>query len=258
MEGLEHQHYNHEGQAPSPRREDLVTPWKCPPACSFWYKPPDSCPTKARGLWESLLRSLPSFPGGHEKSEELTWDRVWAPLLQLLSPSQGYRTRTPASRPARTERLLPLAQHLQVLLVPLRDGKGSLRRLCRSGRDRPVSPQAGQEEPEEPPCPRTAPLPGRHGGERGTLLQGRLEGRCVWGYLLLHLPLLLLQLPLDLLQRRLPPLHLPLVEAGQVLPATATQNAPPPFSDPLTVGCDPPASGARPASPPPLLVESHH
>lgn len=47
-------------------------------------------------------------------------------------------------------------------------------------------------------------------------------------HLLFHFFLLFLQLPFDLLQRRLPSLHLPLVEAGQVLP-TAGKTEPPSF-----------------------------
>lgn len=100
----------------------------------------------------------------------------------------------------------------------------------------PLPPASGAKEARRPPpAPRPAPLPARHGGKGGrgrtTLLPQRARGVC--GYLLLHLPLLLLQLSLDLLQRRLPPLHLPLVEAGQVLPAAGNTESPPPaFSDP--------------------------
>lgn len=45
-------------------------------------------------------------------------------------------------------------------------------------------------------------------------------------HLLFNFPLLFLQLPFDLLQRRLPSLHLALVEAGQVLPAAANTEPP--------------------------------
>lgn len=75
-------------------------------------------------------------------------------------------------------------------------------------------------------------------------------------YLLLHLPLLFLQLPLDLLQSHLPPLHLPFMEASQVLPKHREQSKPSASSDPV------PHSLCHLAplvtSPPPLLIKSHH
>lgn len=101
---------------------------------------------------------------------------------------------------------------------------------------------------------------GKHDGPRKQLLRA-CPTTLTWQgvpchqeelYLLFHLPLLLLQLPLDLLQGHLPPLHLPFMEASQVLPKHQEQSKPSASSNPV------PHSLCHPGTPCDLTSASPH
>lgn len=136
----------------------------------------------------------------------------------------GAPTSLPTEGPARTKRILPLAQHLQILLVPLRNGNRSCGASAR------------------PSCP--AHCPSWRGGTQDPSLTSSFIFFCSsFSFRLISSSAAFLRSTFRLWK----PVRYSLPPAKQNRPA---------FSDRGCLPSPPPALG--PASPPPLLVESHH